>query len=284
MDRLRLKKRNWRSRLEEQTKWFFFFYLLALKLENILFGTHLAKWGIFSNRITNLMSRPLKSGVWFHLELPVHTCPQCGKQTGIRNLCMAAQLSISGSRGIRYCDGKTQALYLKPGFSQGTGRQDLSGEYPEGQRAQENWLIFKDNLFRAEWSILTGRKPRVSGKGDEELLSGLQHNRIIREQTRGQATQKKHRNISRACRARTRHAKYPLRSKLVRNVEGSKADSYRAIGTRGGLRKMRLLCPSDKGYRNTWNSQYPLCLSLHCQGFLLGLPALTGSQQSSYRK
>lgn len=180
MDRLRLKQRNWRSRLEEQKKWFFFFYLLALKLENILFGTHLAKWGIFSNRITNLMSRPLKSGVWYHLELPVHTCPQCGKQTGIRNLCMAAQLSISGSRGIRYCDGKTQALYLKPGFSQGTGRQDLSGEYPEGQRAQENWLIFKDSLFRAEQSILTGRKPGMSGKGDEELLRGLQHNRIIR--------------------------------------------------------------------------------------------------------
>ena len=47
----------------------------------------------------------------------------------------------------------------------------------EGQRAQEIWLIFKDNLFRAEQCVLMGRKLRTPGRRDEELLAGLQHKR-----------------------------------------------------------------------------------------------------------
>lgn len=61
---------NWRSDLEEQEEWFFFFYLLILKQENILFETHLAKWGKTTspNRITNLMSKALNLGFDFTLK------------------------------------------------------------------------------------------------------------------------------------------------------------------------------------------------------------------------
>lgn len=55
----------------------------------------------------------------------------------------------------------------------------------------------------------------------------------------GTGHQKKHRNISWVCRARTRDGKYPLASALVGNV-GSKEDSCRIIGTGGRLREMRV--------------------------------------------
>lgn len=170
---------------------------------------------------------------------------------------------------------------MKLGVSQGTGRQDLGG-YPEGQRAQEVWLVLGTTSLeqnRVSWQAGSQgclvREMRNSWKGSSTTGT-------YRKQTWRQTTQKKHRNISWACRARTRHAKHPLGSKLVRSVEGSKEDTV--IGTRGRLRKTGLLCPRDKGYSKTWTAQYLLCLSLHCQGFLLDLPALTGLQQSSYRK
>lgn len=64
---------------------------------------------------------------------------------------------------------------MRLGFSQGTGRQEGTLKV----KGPGDLIDLKDNLLRAEQSILIGRRPRVSGKGDEELLKGLQHNRNI---------------------------------------------------------------------------------------------------------
>lgn len=48
---------------------------------------------------------------------------------------------------------------------------------------------------RAEQSLLTGRKPRVSGKGDEELLNGLSTTGAYGQQTRDRPPEKAQKHI-----------------------------------------------------------------------------------------
>lgn len=120
---------------------------------------------------------------------------------------------------------------------------------------------------RAEQSLLTGRKPRVSGKGDEELLNGLSTTGAYRQQTRDRPPEKAQKHIL-GVQGQNQAWKYPLASALVGNV-GSKEDSCRIIGTGGRLRETRV---QWQRIQKTWTAQHLLCLRIHCQDFFLDLP------------
>lgn len=151
---------------------------MILKQKNILFETHLAKWGktIFSKRITDLISKAL--GFDFILKCQYTHAHSVGDKVELEIRVWLHSSAFLEAEG--YCAVMERHRPYIQNLKQG-----------EIKIQSENWqtrslrripwrakgpgdLI---EIFRAEQSIL--KAGSQGGKGDEELLKGLQHNRNI---------------------------------------------------------------------------------------------------------
>jgi len=123
--------------------------------------------------------------------------------------------------------------------------RDLLGRVPwdqalEGGRAQESWLIFKDQLLQArDRSVPTKRR---SGKNvrrpawmNKELLDKLRHKKeAYREWKQEQVAWEEYRDIVQAARDQVRKDKALIELNLARDVKGNKKSFY---GYRSDKRK-----------------------------------------------
>lgn len=91
----------------------------------------------------------------------------------------------------------------------------------------------------------------MSGKGDEELLSGLQHNRSIQGANMGTGYPAEAQKYILGMQGQNQACQISTRIKIGEKCGGQQGRLIESQWNRGRLRKTRLLCPSDKGYRKT---------------------------------
>jgi len=84
---------------------------------------------------------------------------------------------------------------------------------------------------------------------DEERLTGLQHKKKHTGGIRGDICPGGVQKRILGMQGQNQVCQTPTGDKTGEEREGHKEDSYRVTEARGRLRKMRLLYPSDKGYK-----------------------------------
>lgn len=170
---------------------FYFFYLLILKQKNILFETHLAKWGktIFSKRITDLISKAL--GFDFILKCQYTHAHSVGDKVELEIRVWLHSSAFLEAEG--YCAVMERHRPYIQNLKQG-----------EIKIQSENWqarplrripwrakgpgdLI---EIFRAEQSILKAGSQGCLGREMRNSWKGSSTTGTYREQTWRQATQK----------------------------------------------------------------------------------------------